>query len=63
MSRLVDPIHFFDSHGKSMLTRKTEEARIKELEGQVAHLKSLLTQTVTALKRERAKERNSESAN
>ena len=53
--RLVDPIHLFDSHGKSMLTRKFEEQRIKELEAENLKLKLLLSKTVKALKGERAK--------
>lgn len=55
--RLVDPIHFFDSHGKSMLTRKIEARRIEELEAENLKLKQLLGKTVKALKGERAKTR------
>ena len=55
--RLVDPVHFFDSHGKAMLTRRHEEQRIKELEAENLRLKQLLSQTVKALKTERAKAR------
>ncbi|WLR90978.1 hypothetical protein [Shinella zoogloeoides] len=61
--RLVDPVHFFDSHGRSMLTRKVEEQRIAELEAENLKLKQLLTRTVQALKGERAKSRERVIAN
>lgn len=61
--RLVDPIHFFDGHGKAMLTRKHEEDRITQLEAENRRLKRLLKQTVTALKSERAKGGISQTAN
>lgn len=59
--RLV--IHFFDSRGKSMLTRDHQEELIRKLEAENLELKRLLKKASAALKVERAKSVNSETLN
>jgi hypothetical protein len=46
MKRLVDPVHFFDSDGHSMLENQRNRARVQELEQEVARLKHLLVAQV-----------------
>lgn len=40
--RAVDPIHFFDALGKSVLEKNHHEERIKELEAEVDELTTLV---------------------
>lgn len=50
MSRLVDPVHFFNARGKSVLTQDHLEARVEELETENAKLKRRLKAAVTRLR-------------
>lgn len=56
-------IHFFDSRGKSMLTRDHQEELIRALEAENQKLKGLLKKASAALKTEKAKSANSETLN
>ena len=42
MSRLVDPIHFFNARGKSVLTQEGLEERVEELTMENQRLKRML---------------------
>lgn len=50
-SRLVDPVHFFNTRGKSILTQDHQEARIAELEAENERLRRIVAKTTDALKR------------
>lgn len=41
-TRLVDPVHFFDAQGNSMVSNEHQRARILELEAENAKLRRLL---------------------
>jgi hypothetical protein len=53
--RLVDPIHFFDARGRSVLTQEHLEAQVRALTMENRRLKQLLKQTAGALKASRAR--------
>lgn len=62
MTRLVDPIHFFDSQGVSVLSRKHLEDEIAKLRQDNEQLRRRLKVAVRKL-REKATSPDSETAN
>lgn len=49
MSKLVDPVHFFNARGMSVLTEDHLHARIRELEAQKAELERKLASAMRRL--------------
>jgi hypothetical protein len=48
MTKLADPVHFFDQYGSSVLTNEYLLKRIIELETRVEKLKTLLEAAIRA---------------
>jgi hypothetical protein len=49
--RLVDPVHFFDAMGRSMLTREFLDKRMEDLKAENAELKKKLKVAVDRIRK------------
>lgn len=52
MRNKVDPIHFFDRHGDSVLSKQQSEVKLAEAQAEIIRLKDLIRSMVA---KERAK--------
>lgn len=62
MSRLVDPVHFFDARGKSVLSNDWQEKELDRLRKENAELKRRLKAAVYRLRELGAAEEENDKA-